>query len=159
MTINTKEVTGRRDVQFDSMHDFLRDAERMVEMNVQPIGNWTAGQIFKHMALNLNGSIDGMGFALPFWLRPFLKSFVKRRFLNTTPSAGITTSPTLIPGDISSQAGLVALRMSVIRYLEATTATNLAANHLFGKMTNEEWTRFHLRHAELHMSFFVPPSE
>jgi len=26
---------------------------------------------------------------------------------------------------------------------------------LFGKLSREEWNRFHLRHAELHMSFLV----
>jgi hypothetical protein len=26
----------------------------------------------------------------------------------------------------------------------------------FGDLTNEEWDRFNLRHAELHMNFIVP---
>jgi hypothetical protein len=27
---------------------------------------------------------------------------------------------------------------------------------VFGKLTPEEWHQFHLRHAELHMSFVLP---
>jgi hypothetical protein len=31
-----------------------------------------------------------------------------------------------------------------------------APSPVFGKMTREEWDQLHLRHAELHLSFFVP---
>ncbi len=27
---------------------------------------------------------------------------------------------------------------------------------VFGKMTKEEWDQLHLRHAEMHLSFYVP---
>lgn len=29
-------------------------------------------------------------------------------------------------------------------------------NPIFGKMSHEEWIKLHLRHAELHQSFFHP---
>jgi hypothetical protein len=36
----------------------------------------------------------------------------------------------------------------------------MTARHpVLGKLTHEEWTQLHLRHAELHLSFAVPVSD
>ncbi len=60
----------------------------------------------------------------------------------------------LIPtGEISTQQGLMELRSAVGRL---NSEPQRAPSPVFGKMTREEWDDLHKRHAELHLSFFVP---
>jgi hypothetical protein len=55
------------------------------------------------------------------------------------------------PAVASPQEALDILRQAVrLRHEKAT-----AIHPLFGKLTHEEWTQLHLRHAELHLSFAV----
>ena len=55
--------------------------------------------------------------------------------------------------DVSTEQGLNELR-SAIERLKAESQRH--PHPAFGPMTAEEWEQLHLRHAELHLSFFVP---
>ncbi len=82
MPINTKTVEGRRSVRYQSYDDLLRDAERLASMEaVQTLGNWSVGQIFKHLADAIESSIDGSGFVLPWPIRVVFTAFMKRKYL------------------------------------------------------------------------------
>ena len=70
MTVDTKKVAQRREVHYDSYDDLLADAERLVSGDVQTVGNWTLGQIFKHLAQTLNSSIDGTNMKFPWLMKP-----------------------------------------------------------------------------------------
>ncbi len=65
MTINTKQVTDRRVVKYADYNDFLVDAEHLAGQPVRTLGNWSQAQIYEHLALSLDSSIDGAGFLLP----------------------------------------------------------------------------------------------
>jgi hypothetical protein len=57
------------------------------------------------------------------------------------------------PATASPQEALEELRAVVDR----TQNERMTARHpILGKMTHEDWTQLHLRHAELHLSFAVP---
>lgn len=60
-----------------------------------------------------------------------------------------------MPGETSIDEGLGALRAAVARYKQETKRSPHPA---LGKLTPGEWIQFHLRHAELHMSFATPKS-
>lgn len=82
MTVNTKSVAGRRAVRYASYDELLSDAERIAASNsVQTLGNWTPGQIFKHLADALESSIDGSGFVLPWPIRVVFTLLMKRKYL------------------------------------------------------------------------------
>ena len=49
--MNTKAVTGRREVHYDTFDDALADAERLAAGDVRTLGNWSYGQILKHLAM------------------------------------------------------------------------------------------------------------
>ncbi len=49
-TINTKQVTGRRVVRYESFDEILADAERLAVVPTRTLGNWSIGQIFSHLA-------------------------------------------------------------------------------------------------------------
>ena len=57
------------------------------------------------------------------------------------------------PAAGSPQAALEGLRAAVRR---THTEPMIAPHPVLGKLTHEEWTQMHLRHAELHLSFVKP---
>jgi hypothetical protein len=160
MPIDTKQVPNRRKLTFTSLSDLLADAERMAACHAQPIGNWSAGQIFEHLARAMNNSIDGTDVILPWYFRPIVRLLnkpLKKRFLGGPLSPGFqlpaSAARKLVPGPTSTDEGLAALRAAIAR-LERETKR--APNPVLGFLTVEEWNQFHLNHAGLHMSYLVP---
>src|SRR5262249_21773604 len=81
--INTKKVEGRLNLQFDNLDEMLAYADRLVAAGTTQLGNWSLGQVFQHLALIENASIDGYPKLFPrplrFLLRVFFKSWVLRK--------------------------------------------------------------------------------
>ena len=158
MTVDTKKVAQRREVHYDSYDDLLADAERLAGGDVQTVGNWTLGQIFQHLANSMNSSIDGTNMKFPWLMKKiFLLVMNKEKMLNDKLSPGFkipkkgeaqfTPAP-----NVSTDEGMAALRAAIER---CQSETSRAEHPAFGELTCEEWDKFNLRHAELHMSFVV----
>lgn len=160
MTVNTRTVSGRRTVRYESPDELLADAEVLVAGNTQTVGNWSLGQILRHLASNITCSIDGYPSQLPWVVRFPLRLLFKRRFLNRTLPAGFQFpkkfSSALEPGEVEAADALQELR-EALRRLQSEERRR--PHPVLGKLTREEWDRLHCRHAELHMSFAVPQSE
>ncbi|QDV52262.1 DUF1569 domain-containing protein [Gimesia fumaroli] len=153
MAVKTKKIQGRRSVHYNSLDDLLADAEQMANSNVHTIGNWSLGQILMHLAISQNASIDGFGFCFPAPMRLIVRLFMKRKFLSKGIPPGLNAPARMTPEETSIEEGLAALEAAIKRQqLEARNADHPA----FGMLSPEEWDRFHLRHAEMHMSFVVP---
>jgi Protein of unknown function (DUF1569) len=157
MTVDTKTVQGRRELRFTSIADVIADAERLAAYpDTKILGNWPLSQLFTHLATAVNGSIDGMPFKAPWFIR-LLGPFIKGRVLRNKMSPGLNlsreTEAGFFPAVSSQQEALQRLRTAVGR-LEKERMT--ARHPVFGKLTHDEWTQLHLRHAELHLSFAVP---
>lgn len=67
MTINTRQVTGRRAVSYDSLSDYLADVENCARQPVRTLGNLTQAQIYKHLAITLESSIVRDGRCPGLW--------------------------------------------------------------------------------------------
>ena len=65
VVVNTKIVTGRRKLRFESYEEVLTDVEHLAAGEVRLLGNWSFGQILKHLALAVDSMIDGGPFNLP----------------------------------------------------------------------------------------------
>ena len=155
-TVNTKEVTGRRQVRYNSYDDLLADAERLAAGNVRTLGNWSYGQILAHLTKAFDSMIDGHTFMMPFPLRLFMKFTMKKKMLADAIPAGFQIpkkASSVLPGPTNTQEGLELLRKAIGRVKTESTRTPHPA---FGAMTSDEWDAFQLRHCELHMSFVVP---
>ena len=159
MTVNTKKVAGRRDVRYESFDDLLADAERLAGGSAQTVGNWTVGQILRHLALSIDSSVDGTDMKIP-WLmkKAFMLVMNKEKLMKNPLSPGFKIPKSgqaqFNPDPATTtQEGLARLRAAVERY---TTETSLAEHVAFGKLSREEWDQFNLRHAEMHLSFAVP---
>ena len=153
MTVATKKVEGRRTVRYNSLSDFLDDAEKLAAADVRTLGNWSFGQILRHMAMSLDSSIDGSESMLPAPARWLLSLLMKRRLMTKPIPAGFKSPDSFVPGETSTEEGLAALRAAVERQ---NRETERALHPGFGKLSKEEWNEFNLRHAEMHMSFVVP---
>ena len=57
------------------------------------------------------------------------------------------------PEEVDTQTGLSELRVAIER---VTTETLRAEHAILGELSQEEFDQFHLRHAEMHMSFALP---
>ena len=161
MAVETKKIAGRRSIRYESYDDLLEEAQRLAGGQVDTLGNWSYAQILEHLGTSLDSAIDGVPFSVPFPMRIVGKLFMKSKFLNKTLPPGFKIPKSgedrFIPQDsVSVQEGLDHLQQAVER---CKTASSFADHALFGRMTPEEWQRFNLRHAELHMSFAVPANE
>ncbi len=154
--INTKKVTGRRTVRYESFNDILADAERLAGLETNELGNWSKGQIYKHLAASLDAMLDGPPFLMPAPIRWLLCLLMKNRMLTRTLDPGFQlpkSASAMLPGETTTSEGLELLRAAVQR----VNQTDARAVHGgFGKIPPAEWDQFQFRHCEMHMSFIVP---
>ena len=87
-SINTKRVTGRRTLRYESFAEILADAESMAVVPTRTLGNWSVGQIYKHLAKAADVLIDGPPFAAPLPIRWLLSYFLKKRMLSRSLDSG-----------------------------------------------------------------------
>jgi Protein of unknown function (DUF1569) len=156
MAIDTTRVENRRQLHFETIGDILADVDRLNQGKVKPLGNWSGGQILTHLAVVMNGSIEGTSFRFAWPLR-LLGRLMKRRILSRGMTPGFQlkgrAAQGLIPPATSWEEGLHTFRQAVHRL---QTETKREPSPFFGPMTREEWDQLHCRHAELHLSFLVP---
>jgi hypothetical protein len=158
MTVKTKTVEGRRTVHYNNWDDLLADAHRLADAEVNMVGNWTLGQVFGHLANGMDASIDGFPGNVPWPMRIFAKMFMRNMILRGPLRPGFklpkAAESTMVPPTLTSTAdGLDSLERAVQRQ----KSENRRVPHLaLGNISVDDWTKAHLRHAELHMSFAVP---
>jgi hypothetical protein len=155
--IDTGKVTGRRELQFNCVDDIQADVERLAQCKeVRALGNWSNGQVLRHVAIVMNGSIDGAPKMMSGVMQLMIRLLFKRRFLNRPMPAGFklpAKASMLIPSETSWEAGLNELRRALQRLKSESTRKPHPA---LGPLTREEWDKVHCRHSELHLSFLVP---
>ena len=155
--VNTKKVSGRREVHYNCVDELLADAERLAEKGYRQLGNWSLGQIAKHLAFSMRTGLDGADYVPSWFVRFVAKNFLKKRMLSKPfspgfkPSTKITATSESPP--IPDEEGLDALREVMRRW---KSEPGRLAHPFFGPLSDEEWDQISLRHGELHMSFLVP---
>jgi Protein of unknown function (DUF1569) len=157
MSVDTKTVPGRRQLQFASLDEVVADAEKCVSSpNTKMLGNWPLERILGHLTKAMNGSIDGMDLKPPMIAR-LIGPMLKGRMLKKGMPPGIKLSTpneeVLYPDVPSTQKALEAMRLAAGRL---KTEKPAGRHPVFGKMTPEDWIQLHLRHAELHLSYALP---
>jgi hypothetical protein len=160
MTVDTGKVQDRRALKFDSLQEILDDVERLNQGPMRTLGNWSGGQILRHLTIALNASVDGVSMHVPLHMRIFgrmisgwiLKKGMSAGFLLKGPAADA-----LVPPPTTWEEGLAGFRKAIGR-LQADP--HRAPRHpLLGPLAPGQWDRLHCRHAELHLSFLIPASE
>jgi Protein of unknown function (DUF1569) len=152
--VATKNVS-RQPLQFSSYDEILEYARKLSQGPTRQLGNWSLGQICRHLAVAIDSTIDGPAFKPAIWLR-LLGPMLKKRFLSRPMPSGFKlpkNGASMIPSPTDDEVGLQLLDKAIRRLRQ----TSLRAPHgLFGKMTNEEWDQLHFRHCAMHLSFIEP---
>ena len=160
--INSRKVTDRRRVRFETLDAAVRDAEALAEAQrrgtLRATGNWTLGQAIGHLAFWARAPFEGYpGMPGAPWLLKVVVRPFKGYFLNKGLPAGgrIPSAPegTFGVERMATEEALAELRTAFGR-LEQESPT--VPNVVFGKLTHDEWIKLNQRHAELHLSFFHP---
>lgn len=147
----------RRELTFTSLDEIVADAQELVAApETKMLGHWPLEKLLAHLAIAINGSIDGISAKAP-WPLKLIGRLWKRRILTKPMWPGLKLPRQIerdyYPDAASPQAALGELQAAVAR----TKNEPMTASHpILGKLTHEEWTQLHLRHAELHLSFAVP---
>ncbi|QDU73592.1 hypothetical protein Pan97_05680 [Bremerella volcania] len=138
-------------MRYSTLQEVLKDAQELAAADsVQSLGNWTPGQVFEHLAKTVEMSLDGATFQAPFPLRWVAQTFLKKSLLNKGVPTGFKANGHVMPGEVAVEDGLTHFEDAVGRYL---VEPQRAKHPLLGNLTQDEWTQFHLRHCEMHMSF------
>jgi hypothetical protein len=156
--VKTTRVVGRRTLKFSTLDDIAADVELLASAEgVTALGNWTIGEALAHLANSFNMSIDGAQFRAPWLFRTFGPMF-KNYFLTHPMKPGIklpkdAARQLTAQAPVSRDEGVAKIRSALRRQ---QTIADRAPSPIFGPMTRDEWDQLHMRHAELHLSFFVP---
>ena len=139
--------------RFQTLTDILDDVEPRAAGSVASTGNWTAAQIVQHIADSIGHSVDGYEERASDSHRAVARK-KRDRLLSEGFPRGIRIPDEmthLLPdAEVEWETAVANLRDAVQRAEAAT----LGADHPFlGVMSDEEWRRFHCRHAELHFGF------
>jgi Protein of unknown function (DUF1569) len=158
--IDTAKVAGRRELQFNSIDDALAEVDRLAALEragqLEPLGNWTCGQVFNHLGTWAEFAFKPNPLKPPLFIRWILKG-MKNRFIHAPMNVGAhiprTKDGTLGTEPCTVEEGLHRLRSALLR-LKSEKPTQ--PNVIFGELTHDEWINMNLRHVELHLSFLKP---
>jgi hypothetical protein len=156
--VNCRRVAGRRQLRYRDFEALLSDAEQLAASPTRALGNWSLGQALKHLALMMEMAVDGNPFDAHWLICLVARLMFRHRLIHSHMSPGFqlpaAMAEYLVPRtDVSTEEGLASLRAAISRM----QAEPLQPSHpLLGAMSADEWREFHLRHAELHLSFIVP---
>jgi hypothetical protein len=162
-TIDTATTAEHRTLRFLSIDDLLAEIDRIVESEradtLRRTGNWTAGQIFGHLAAWINFGYEGFpkGAHPPFFIRWILKR-KKQQYLRESMRRGVRI-PRAIEGTFgtevhSTEEGAKRLRGALARLKNREPVK--FHSPAFGEMPHDERVAFQLRHAELHLGYLHP---
>jgi hypothetical protein len=157
VTVATDKVQNRRELHFAKIDDILAEAERLNGVPVKTLGNWSGGQILRHLSIPMNGCIDGISFSAPWYMRLVgryvLKGYILKHGMKAGFKLGESAAAVLVPPETSWEEGLDALRKGIHRL---HSEERRCPHPILGPFTRAEWDAVHCRHAELHLSFLIP---
>lgn len=153
----------RRTLRFSTIDEALADVDGLAAAETAgtlvTTGRWTFGQALDHLATWVDFAYDGLPMAIPLPFRLIMrlaKPWILYKPMR--PGSQIPRIPdgTLATAVVPSDVGLAHVRRAYARLRDdAPTRPHPA----LGFMTHGEWLNLHLRHAELHLSFFHPSAQ
>lgn len=154
--VDTKKAE-RRKLHFNSLAEMKAEVDRLANGKVRCTGNWTLAQAIDHLACIMEGSLDGINAKAPWFVRLLAPTF-RGNALNKGMPPGIAArgdmASVLPPDDVTLDNASSRMNRVFDRLNKGETMRQKSP--VFGKMTHEDWSNLHMRHAELHLSFMHP---
>jgi hypothetical protein len=152
----------RRSLTLGSLADVRTEIDRLEAARKQGSlergGNWSLDQCCQHLGRWLEFSFDGFPFKYPWryrllgrlvrlvsW-RWLVKMALRPGFLNPQSVQAVEPDTFIADGQ-----GVVYLLQQISRIEQGERMTQ--SSPVEGQITHDQWCYFHLRHAELHLSF------
>lgn len=152
----------RRTLTLGAWADYRREVECLDAASrrgkLEHTGNWSLDQCCQHLGRWIAFSFDGFPFQYP-WRYRLLGRLVRLAswrwlvalalrpgFVNPPGAAAVEPDATIAGGD-----GVAFLLQQIQRIENSERMTQ--PSPVEGRITHEQWCYFHLRHAELHLSF------
>jgi hypothetical protein len=151
----------RRSLHFESIDELAAEVERICAArragHVTTTGNWTAAQIFEHVARLIEFSYDGFPFraSLPVRAASHVAKWIAwRRFTDWALRPGYRlpkTAGALLPSAEADYASAARLKTAIDRIRRGEPMRQ--PSPFEGRITHDQWVYGHLRHGELHLGF------
>ena len=163
MAVDTRTVTGRRELKYASLAELSADLDALerahAEGRLDALGGWSPGQVFQHCSILMRCAVDGFPVDAPWIVRVIITALFKKKALSGAPLPPGTKIPNqasfLRPDDdVSFETGLTLLRDVLDRVEAGERFTH--PSPIFGRLTHEEWTTLQLGHCSMHLSFLKP---
>ncbi len=143
-----------RHLEFENLGAAVDDARQLLASGYVRHGNWSLGQICRHLTLVQDPSIDGypawMSFFAP--LRPLMRRWLLPKLLGRDSPRGIRTAPMFMPPDsLDDAAEVEAFSASVERLINHSG--EFAPHPAFGRMPRDKILAIHAAHAAHHLRF------
>ncbi len=156
MTVDTRQISNRRQVRYADFDEFQADVERVVRGPARTVGNWTVAQIFDHLAKSMNTAVDGPPVMFPLLFRLAVRPF-RNRIIAGPLRPGFKLpkrmNAVFMPSDGAQiQEAFEKLTAALSRFRQAKS---YGPHPAFGVLSPEQWNTLTLNHNALHMSFIV----
>jgi hypothetical protein len=145
-----------RELSFNTYREIIDDIQRLRSGNYEQLGQWTLGQICKHMSYYLRGSLDGYPFMMPWIVRKlFGRPLLRRVFARRQMPRGGRTIPQSVPQSDVDETTAINETIQLLERLESHTG-EVHPSPLFGALTPDECRTLHCLHAAHHLQLLIP---
>ncbi len=145
-------MSALRDLKFENLGEAVDDARQLLATGYVRQGNWSLGQICRHLVLVQDPSVDGYPVWMSFFapLRPLVRRLLLPKVLSGDSPRGIRTATMFVPrGDLDDAAEVEAFSASVGRLLDHSGS--FAPHPGFGRLPREKILEIHAAHAAHHL--------
>ena len=146
-----------RQLDFASLDDAVAEARALLSYGYAKHGDWSLGQICRHLILVQDPSVDGYPkwMSLIAFLRPLMRRFLLPKLLGGDSPRGIRTASTFMPPSaVDDSAEVEAFAASVRRLREHPGS--YAPHPAFGRMSRDRIEEIHTAHASHHLRLLSP---
>jgi len=157
-TLGGFQMAQRRELEFATLAEAAAEVERLASVETTTSGNFSHGQIVRHLAITLD-IVSGHTPPpkVPFLIRtvaPWIKGFILSKPIKPGTKLPSGAQSVFWPeGDISVADASEQFRQSLARY-ESTS--QLPPHVIFGKMTRDEQDLLQRGHIAMHLSHVHP---
>ncbi|MFI4862334.1 MAG: DUF1569 domain-containing protein [Phycisphaerales bacterium JB063] len=151
----------QRDLNFDSLDDILTEVQALSAGRCSAEGNWTPAENVDHVAKSIgftvHGFPEGKAPVLQKLLFTTVFKLMSRKLLSMKLKPGLK-----FPGGLqyfAPEPGVAwdeAVRRLEQNIADAKTHKMTHPSPVAGRLTHEQWTLLHCRHAELHLGLIHP---
>ena len=146
-----------RELHFDDLNAAIEEAQSLLKSGYNHSGNWSLGQICRHLTLVQDPSVDGYPKWMSFFafLRPVMRRILLPKVLSDDSPRGIRTASIFVPPAELEDAGEVeTFAASVARFY--AHLGDYATHPAFGRLPRERIEQIHSAHAAHHLRFLTP---